>query len=59
MIIYLSGASTGAGSYTESAKSFHINCNGTEDNVFNCSYNTIQKHNCDYYEDDSVQCPGI
>ena len=57
----LIGALARTGSYTESAKSFHIidlNCNGTEDNIFNCSYNKIQQHSCYYYEDAYVQCPS-
>ena len=62
MMMLLLGASAGAGSYTESHKAFYIidlNCDGTEDSIFNCSYNNIQYHNCYYYEDAYVQCPGI
>ena len=61
-IIYLLGATPGSGYNKYSAKLFHIidlNCNGTEDNIFNCSYNNIQQHSCYYYEDAYVQCSGI
>ena len=47
MLMLLIGASAGTGSYTESRKSFHIidlNCDGTENSIFNCPYNTIQQH---------------
>lgn len=47
--------------YTESIKFFHIidlNCIGTEQNVFNCSYNDIVQYSCTDYEDASVRCPG-
>ena len=50
-----------AGSYYENYKKFHIidlNCNGTEDSVFNCSHNQIEEHNCQYYDDAAIQCNG-
>ena len=50
-----------AGSYSENYKTFHIidlNCNGTEDSVFNCSHNQIEEHNCQYYDDAAIQCNG-
>ena len=57
-ILYL-GAIARTRKYQETRKFFHIfdlNCNGTEDSVFNCSYNTIQQHNCEDTEDASVRC---
>ena len=56
------GASALTGSYTESAKAFHIidlNCDGTEGSIFNCTYNNIEQHSCYYYEDAYVRCPGM
>uniref|UniRef100_A0A1X7UMK1 SRCR domain-containing protein n=1 Tax=Amphimedon queenslandica TaxID=400682 RepID=A0A1X7UMK1_AMPQE len=53
------GAKARYSSYTERLKSFHIidlNCNGSEENVFNCSHNLVQQHTCTDYEDASVQC---
>ena len=56
------GASALSGSYTEGVKAFHIidlNCDGTEENIFNCSYNSIVQHTCSDYEDAYVRCPGM
>lgn len=61
-IVFYIGAIARTGSYYEYDKAFHIidlNCNGNENSVFNCSYNNIQYHNCYWYEDAYVQCPGI
>ncbi|XP_019860164.1 PREDICTED: deleted in malignant brain tumors 1 protein-like [Amphimedon queenslandica] len=47
------------GLYTDYQKLFHIidlNCNGTENSVFNCSHNTIEEYSCLDYEDTYVQC---
>ena len=47
--------------YADSLKSFHIfdlNCDGSEDSVFNCSHNTVQQHSCEWYENARVQCSG-
>ena len=57
-ILYL-GAIAHEHEYQETRKFFHIfdlNCNGIEDSVFNCSYNTVQLHNCGDKEDASVRC---
>ena len=56
------GAKARSSSYTERLKSFHIldlNCNGTEENVFDCPHNLVEQHTCTYREDASVQCTGI
>ena len=56
------GANARTSSYYGDRKPFHfidLNCNGTEDNIFECSYNTITKHSCAYYEDAVVECQGI
>ena len=61
MLMLLLGAIAGTDYFTQSAKSFHIidlNCDGTENNVFNCSYNTIQQHSCSIYEEAYVHCQG-
>ena len=61
-ILIFPGASALSGSYTEGAKAFHIidlNCDGTEENIFNCSYNSIVQHTCSDYEDAYVRCPGM
>uniref|UniRef100_A0A1X7U210 SRCR domain-containing protein n=1 Tax=Amphimedon queenslandica TaxID=400682 RepID=A0A1X7U210_AMPQE len=45
--------------YYGTSPSFHIidlNCNGTEATVLNCSYNNIEQHSCQWYEDAYVQC---
>ena len=58
----LTGAQARIGSYTEKLKSFHIidlNCNGTEDNVFDCPHNLVQQYSCAYYEDAYVRCSGM
>ena len=55
----VTGALAGAGVYQEYYKSFHVfdlNCNGTEDQIFNCSHNSIQ--HCQYNKDANVQCPS-
>ena len=57
-ILYL-GAIARTGYYQETRKFFHIfdlDCTGIEDSVFNCSYNTVQQHNCNDNEDASVRC---
>jgi deleted-in-malignant-brain-tumors protein 1 len=53
------GAYAGTGLYTEYGRHFHIidlNCNGTENNILNCSYNNITQHSCYHYEDAYVRC---
>ena len=62
MIFMFVGASALSGSYYEYVKEFHIidlNCDGTEENIFNCSYNSIVQHTCSDYEDAYVRCPGM
>ena len=59
--IIIGAKSKPSGSYYENYKKFHIidlNCNGSEDSVFNCSHNLIEEHNCQYYDDAAIQCNG-
>lgn len=58
----LIGATTAWSSYTEHLKTFHItdlHCSGTENNILNCSHNTIQQYRCYSAYDAYVQCPGV
>uniref|UniRef100_A0A1X7VN53 Deleted in malignant brain tumors 1 protein n=1 Tax=Amphimedon queenslandica TaxID=400682 RepID=A0A1X7VN53_AMPQE len=53
------GAIAGQNSYTEGLKFFHItnlNCQGTEESVFNCSYSNVQSVSCNQYDDAYVTC---
>ncbi len=36
----------------------NVMCEGTEDNLLNCSHNQILQHNCDHSEDVAVVCNG-
>ena len=48
--------------YSSDMKPFHIidlNCNGTEENVFNCSHNQVTQHSCSQsYDDARIRCLG-
>ena len=48
--------------YNEGSLKVYINdldCNGTEDSIWNCSYNTIQSYMCNHYGDAAVACSGF
>lgn len=34
-----------------------VNCNGTEDSIFDCAARPIGRHNCAHREDVGVRCP--
>uniref|UniRef100_A0A1X7U110 Deleted in malignant brain tumors 1 protein n=1 Tax=Amphimedon queenslandica TaxID=400682 RepID=A0A1X7U110_AMPQE len=53
------GAIARVTNYYGTSLSFHIidlNCNGSEETVLDCSYNNVEQHSCQRYEDASVQC---
>jgi deleted-in-malignant-brain-tumors protein 1 len=53
------GAFARTGSYQDNYKPNHIidlNCNGAENNIFDCSYNDLEE--CQYNGDAYVQCPS-
>ena len=55
------GAIARSSSYTERLKSFHIidlNCNGAEENVFDCPHNLVQQYSCNSHHDATVHCTG-
>ena len=59
--IFPTGAFAFTGRYTESFKSIYINdlnCNGSEESVWECSHNRIEGYSCNHRQDASVMCQG-
>ena len=55
------GAIATFGSYTEGQLSFGINdlhCNGSEQNISECHYNTMEIYNCPSHDDAGLICQG-
>ena len=53
------GAKALTNSFRESSDHFHfkdLNCNGSEDSLFDCTYNQLSNYNCYRYDDASVIC---
>lgn len=57
----LLGAVSLQGYFTEYERSHYIydlNCDGNESSIWNCSYDTLNRNNCNEQQDASVYCQG-
>ena len=43
---------------TENITFDNVHCNGTESNIFDCSHNGYQVHDCDHSQDAGADCAG-
>ena len=60
--IFYTGSIAATGSYTESSKPVYINdlnCTGSEESVWECPHNGIERYSCNHRQDASVMCQGI
>ena len=49
------------GKYTEGVWPIHINdlnCTGSEESVWECPHNGMERYSCNHYQDASVKCQG-
>ena len=61
MFKILLGAAAIQGSYTERLRPIYINdlnCTGSEESVWECPHNGIERYSCNHRQDASVMCQG-
>ena len=62
LLFYFTGSIGAHGSYIESAWPIHINdlnCTGSEESVWECPHNGIERYSCNHRQDASVMCQGM